>query len=382
VGAVLESTRGVTEAQRSLLQSWSRDQGVNAPLSRGMVAASPRHPYGYSPSAGRSADMRQRKGGAPRIATFSADADDHDVTGRPLGNHLSQIAEANVEDSDEDGKDDNDAALYGFYHHQEPQHTATPGLFSEKSVDELGMRKLSVTNMKDSTAVPANSRIDTFSGSDADITAARQSSTASEIEMTALRQPSAASEVLGDPAERAQILHEFYGIPLFSNSEEADAEENFAAAPAALLSRSQSQSQSSPQKGSPQRPTFRAALSAGSAAQLFRNTIAALTIDVRPPQEILGQESNSGKMGRPVSMSSTAAAAPSFAISPTPRARKLSLRNQVIASGYARPHGIPNLELNMADIVPVIDFLDGWLAEMEQNEWTYDYHNPKYAFLH
>jgi hypothetical protein len=76
-------------------------------------------------------------------------------------------------------------------------------------------------------------------------------------------------------------------------------------------------------------------------------------------------------------MSNSVDSAPSFAIAPTPKARKLSPRNQFIAAGYARPHGIPNLDLSMADIVPVIDFLDGWLTEMEQNEWTYDYHNPK-----
>jgi hypothetical protein len=66
-----------------------------------------------------------------------------------------------------------------------------------------------------------------------------------------------------------------------------------------------------------------------------------------------------------------------FSIGPTPKARGITAANQSIAAGYTRPHGIPNLELSMADIVPVIDFLDGWLSEMEQNEWTYDYHNPK-----
>jgi len=67
----------------------------------------------------------------------------------------------------------------------------------------------------------------------------------------------------------------------------------------------------------------------------------------------------------------------SFPISATPQARGITPRQAYIAASYTRPHGISNLELNMADLVPMISFLDGWLAEMQENEWTYDYHNPK-----
>lgn len=68
-----------------------------------------------------------------------------------------------------------------------------------------------------------------------------------------------------------------------------------------------------------------------------------------------------------------------FAIQPTPQARGVTPRQAHIAASYTRTHGIPNLELDMADLVPMISFLDGWLSEMQQNEWTYDYHNPKYV---
>jgi hypothetical protein len=67
----------------------------------------------------------------------------------------------------------------------------------------------------------------------------------------------------------------------------------------------------------------------------------------------------------------------SFAIAPTPQARAVTPRQTAIAASYLRPHGIPNLKLNMADIVPMINFLDEWLNEMKQREWTYDYHKPK-----
>jgi hypothetical protein len=67
----------------------------------------------------------------------------------------------------------------------------------------------------------------------------------------------------------------------------------------------------------------------------------------------------------------------SFAIAPTKRARGITPRQSVVATSYLRPHGIPSLELNMADITPMIEFLDAWLDQMKQNEWTYDYHQPK-----
>ncbi len=67
----------------------------------------------------------------------------------------------------------------------------------------------------------------------------------------------------------------------------------------------------------------------------------------------------------------------SFPVAPTPRARNITPRQSQVAASYTRPHGLPNLELDMADLVPMIGFLDAWLAEMQENEWTYDYHNPK-----
>jgi hypothetical protein len=66
-----------------------------------------------------------------------------------------------------------------------------------------------------------------------------------------------------------------------------------------------------------------------------------------------------------------------FPVTPSQRPRAMTDRQNQIAAAYLRPHGIPNLELNMADIVPMIDFLDAWLEEMKENEWTYDYHKPK-----
>eukprot|EP01032_Pedospumella_encystans_P014583 gene14583-16739_t len=69
----------------------------------------------------------------------------------------------------------------------------------------------------------------------------------------------------------------------------------------------------------------------------------------------------------------------SFSVAPTPRARCITPRQAQVAASYTRPHGLPNLELDMADLVPMIGFLDAWLAEMQENEWTYDYHNPKSA---
>jgi hypothetical protein len=203
VGAVLESTRGVSQAQRDLLQSWSRDQGINAPLSRGMVAASPRHTYGYSPSAGRSVDMRQRKGGVPRIATFSADADDQEVPDRALNiKQLSQIVETSVENSDEDENEKAKESLYGFYHHRQPHHTADTSLVSTTTADDLGMRQLSVYSEKDTSGkAAAELRIGTFSGS--------------EHEMgLLLRQASGESEQGASLSESMKILHDFYGIPL------------------------------------------------------------------------------------------------------------------------------------------------------------------------
>jgi hypothetical protein len=66
-----------------------------------------------------------------------------------------------------------------------------------------------------------------------------------------------------------------------------------------------------------------------------------------------------------------------FPVTPSQRPRAMTDRQNQIAASYLRPHGIPNLELSMADIIPMIDFLDAWLDEMKENEWTYDYHKPK-----
>ena len=67
----------------------------------------------------------------------------------------------------------------------------------------------------------------------------------------------------------------------------------------------------------------------------------------------------------------------SFAISPTPKAKQVTPREADVAAAYCRPHGINNLELDLADLAPLIAFLDDWLMEMQENEWTYDYHDPK-----
>jgi hypothetical protein len=68
-----------------------------------------------------------------------------------------------------------------------------------------------------------------------------------------------------------------------------------------------------------------------------------------------------------------------FAIAPTPQARRLNARDHVLSTSHLRPHRLSNLELNMADILPMVDFLDSWLEELKQNEWTYDYHEPRYV---
>ena len=60
----------------------------------------------------------------------------------------------------------------------------------------------------------------------------------------------------------------------------------------------------------------------------------------------------------------------SFTVAPTPRARGITPRQAQVAASYTRPHGLPNLELDMADLVSMIGFLDAWLAEMQENEWT------------
>ena len=66
-----------------------------------------------------------------------------------------------------------------------------------------------------------------------------------------------------------------------------------------------------------------------------------------------------------------------FTIAPTPRAAKVNPRQAAAIGSYRHPHSIPDLDLNMADIVPMVDFLDSWLEEMQENEWTYNYHDPK-----
>jgi hypothetical protein len=106
-------------------------------------------------------------------------------------------------------------------------------------------------------------------------------------------------------------------------------------------------------------------------------------------QQIMGRVHNAAtdflsKLETPVSPSGDAeigspTAVELFPMTPSDRPRSVTTKQSQMASSYLRPHGIPNLELNMADIVPMIDFLDSWLDEMKENEWTYDYHKPRYA---
>jgi uncharacterized coiled-coil protein SlyX len=38
---------------------------------------------------------------------------------------------------------------------------------------------------------------------------------------------------------------------------------------------------------------------------------------------------------------------------------------------------LPELYLDLTDIAPMVNFLEGWLAVMRQNEWTYDYFDER-----
>lgn len=46
-------------------------------------------------------------------------------------------------------------------------------------------------------------------------------------------------------------------------------------------------------------------------------------------------------------------------------------------NSYASSHGLPSLKIDLADVVPMVQFLEGWLQEMKSNEWTWNYHDPK-----
>jgi hypothetical protein len=89
----------------------------------------------------------------------------------------------------------------------------------------------------------------------------------------------------------------------------------------------------------------------------------------QPPAERAPPSEDSFDARGPVSVSD-------FVITPNNKTRPLSQREQTISSAYLRPHSLPNLELNMSDLFPMIHLLDTWLSELRTHESGYDYFNP------
>lgn len=46
--------------------------------------------------------------------------------------------------------------------------------------------------------------------------------------------------------------------------------------------------------------------------------------------------------------------------------------------GTADAITLQELHVNLADIVPLVGFLRGWLNVIVDREWTFDYSNPRY----
>jgi hypothetical protein len=66
-----------------------------------------------------------------------------------------------------------------------------------------------------------------------------------------------------------------------------------------------------------------------------------------------------------------------FPITPSPPRNDKTAREKILGAAYLRPHGLPDLDLNMGDLLPMIRLLDAWLNEMKENEWTYNYWDAK-----
>lgn len=67
----------------------------------------------------------------------------------------------------------------------------------------------------------------------------------------------------------------------------------------------------------------------------------------------------------------------------TPDTKNMNRRSMEVIqrwdNSYANSNGLPSLKFNMADILPLVTLLHGWMTEMKENEWTFDYHQPKLA---
>lgn len=323
VGAVFDSTRGVSDVTRQRVRSWGRDQSTG-PLSVGMVAASPR--AAMSPSSHGPLAMHGQRHYPKRAhlnAFSSDDQGEHEAPDKTINRHLSQIVE-NVSEDDWDEEFENPGvqALRALAAHNTNQN---------RDIKSLGMHQLSWKSEGNSgKSNVVNPRVATFSG---DIEMADFNRDSEGLDLSFPAMDEGPHSNVGTPTRRASRAQ---------SSLTSGSQDNIPAAAA------------SPRVGP------------SGQTQSFLNTLAGLTIDIV------------GAAPTPRRLRANPAPTPTrFAIAPTPRAKQVTPRQADIAASYQRPHGVNNLELDMADLLPMIEFLDGWLSEMQENEWTYDYYNPK-----
>jgi hypothetical protein len=329
MGAAFDSSLAMSRSQQERLRDWAQ---TGTPLSAGIVLASPMRIQTNSSS--RSQRQSRRESKTQRISTFSADAGD-DAQGEPggqgdpekkkrLNRFLSKIAEGDFgEDSNEDS-DDNIGEEGGSN-----GAVATASDMNAREADAFGMHRVrSLSDREQIIKLRTNDKDE--DSENIDIEMAHHFSVSSDAGYPVSANSSKGFGML--ESERSSSSEKFQGSAKTS---------------------------SSPDKGDRGPPGT--LFNTHSLSNVLKFTLPPLSVDILDPN----------------TWASTASEGRNFLITPTPKARGITPRQAHIAHSYLRPHGIPNLELDMTDLLPMISFLDGWLEEMQQNEWTFDYHNPK-----
>jgi hypothetical protein len=333
MSTVFESTRDLTPSQRNRVHDWSRDPSGSAPLSSSMASVS------ISPRARR----RGPTGGHERVnrfMSFSADADEDSRASpdRPIRKMLSLIPESVDEDD------------------------VTPD-YSDKCTEK--MTPVVSVNHEDHD----DDRLQ--------LSAAIAPLGSPGVAGPAQQQGSDALAYWFD-LQREESRNGPDGFYLGGRSAEVELTSIYPGSSGSGKHRSVEASHSHERLNTGSHsPTWTPQILAtprAAAQRVLNHFASSLQIDTR--------QSSPRSSVDPMDLPTEAALpgrvrAASFAIAPTPRARGVTPRQTAVAASYLRPHGIPTLQLDMADIVPMIDFLDAWLDEMKQNEWTYDYHQPK-----
>jgi hypothetical protein len=319
IGASLHSTQGVTEGQRNHLTAWSRDQIGSRPLIYGMMTA--------VPVPARPADAS--------IVSFSG----RDDLVRPIRRVLSKITEASSTSQGSHAQDN----LQSW----SCRSVDTPSTGVSGNSSQFSLRYDQIYPREWSSRDPEPRAEDVY-----EVTPGSSSSGGFHTPCTGTR----SSADFSVPYER------IYGNNFTDSDESHELEADLE--PAVV--------------DAPQTSATTMTWSTRSARMVYtaaRQLASVFTDADNAPQSPLTDDQ--GPMSPAENQIRSPAPAARFPVNRSKKPRAMTDRQHQMASSYLRPHGIPNLQLDMADILPMIDFLDAWLEEMKENEWTYDYRNPK-----